>query len=108
MKEYVLLVRLNPEKLTKQNIDSIHAGWDRVLAEWKAGHHYLTGSPVVAEGLVIQNTSAPAEKGAIYSDGLRIISIIHLAALNEEEAVRLARMAPILAFGGNIEIRTKP
>ncbi|RAJ80012.1 hypothetical protein CLV59_105119 [Chitinophaga dinghuensis] len=103
MKEYVFFVRINPESLSASDLETLHAGWDTAVEHWKAGNHYIYGIPVVQPGFVVDDHNSAA--GVIREEGNRLVSFIHMSAENDEQAMQLASMAPVLQFGGSIEIR---
>ncbi|MBV8253707.1 MAG: hypothetical protein JO154_13950 [Chitinophaga sp.] len=103
MKEYVFFVRINPEALSEADLATIHAGWDEVVETWKAGNHYIYGIPVVQPGMVVGAENSAA--GVVRENGNRLVSFIHMSAENDEQAIQLAAMAPVLQFGGSVEIR---
>ncbi|NIG56377.1 hypothetical protein [Chitinophaga sp. Cy-1792] len=104
MKEYVFIVSVNPKKLTQEDIKNIHADWDKVTQEWKANNHYLYGNPVPQPGVVVSGSNKSVAQEEL-ADALRVVSFINMEAESDEQAVELAKMVPLLKYGGKVEIR---
>lgn len=106
MKTFLLVMRINPESITAEQTKEIHEKWAILVPAWKAKGIYLQGNPVVAEGMVI--TAKGVEKGAVYAETGRVVSVITIAAAGMEEAVALAKQTPLLQYGGSAEVRELP
>lgn len=103
--DYVLLVRLNPESVQPEQARNIKARWDSVVTVWNKTNSYKGGKTFLQEGTIISGSRRSVEKGALYSDHLRVISVIHLSAGSLEEATGLAKACPTLDMGGTVEVR---
>ncbi|MFB6456136.1 YciI family protein [Chitinophaga sp. Hz27] len=104
MKEYVFIVSVNPKQLTQEQIEKVRAGWDKVTAEWKANKHYLYGNPVVQAGVIVSGNNRTVAQEEL-GDAMRVVSFINIEAESDEQALELAKMVPVLDFGGKVEIR---
>jgi hypothetical protein len=106
MKKFILVMRINPAGITPEQTKDIHDKWDALVPAWKAKGIYLQGNPIVTEGMVV--TAKGAEKGAIYDETGRVVSVITIEAAGMDEAVALARQTPLLQYGGSAEVRELP
>jgi hypothetical protein len=106
MRKFILVMRINPAVLTPEQTKDIHDKWDALTPVWKAKGIYLQGNPIVADGMVV--TAKGTEKGAIYAETGRVVSVITIAAADMDEAVALARQTPLLQHGGSAEVRELP
>ncbi|NIG56378.1 hypothetical protein [Chitinophaga sp. Cy-1792] len=104
MKEYIFIVSVNPKQVTHEDILDIRAGWEKVTEEWKANNHYLYGNPVPQPGIVISGSDQSVTQEELV-DALRVVSFINMEAESDEQAVELAKMVPVLKYGGKVEIR---
>ena len=106
MRKFILIMRVNAARVTPEQAKDIHDGWDALVPAWKAKGIYLQGNPIVADGMVV--TAKGAEKGAIYAETGRVVSVITIQAADMEDAVALARQTPLLKYGGSAEVRELP
>ncbi|WP_147313905.1 YciI family protein [Deminuibacter soli] len=103
MKEYVLVMRINPNALTPAQITDVREKWAILVKEWKEKKIYVEGNQVIADGLVVKK--AGIEQGAVFSDGTRVVSFITLLANSMQEAAAWAQKTPLLLYGGSAEVR---
>jgi len=106
MKEFVFLVRLNPDGVSETEAGDIRSRWTTVLEQWQSRHLFVTSNRVVADGAVVSGKDRKVVKGSL-KDGLMVISTINLLAVDLEEVIKLAEMCPILDYGGKVEVREK-
>jgi hypothetical protein len=107
MKEYVLIMRINPAPLAPDDLTDVRAKWKKIVDDWTAREIFVTSNQIVQEGVVVSGREGTARPGSVASDGLRIVSTINIRAASLEEAAALARIVPLLEYGGTVEIREK-
>jgi hypothetical protein len=107
MKEYVLIMRINPAPLAPDNLTDVRAKWKVVVDDWTARGIFVTSNQIVQEGVVVSGREGSSHPGSVPSDGTRIVSTINIRATSLEEAATLAKVVPLLEYGGTVEIREK-
>ena len=107
MKEYVLIMRINPAPLAPDNLTAVRAKWKVVVDDWTARGIFVTSNQIVQEGVVVSGREGTSHPGSVPSDGTRIVSTINIRATSIEEAATLAKVVPLLEYGGTVEIREK-
>lgn len=107
MKEYVLIMRINPAPLAPDNLTDVRAKWKIVVDDWTARNIFVISNQIVQEGVVVSGREGSAHPGSVVSDGMRIVSTINIRAGSLEEAATLAKVVPLLEYGGTVEVREK-
>lgn len=107
MKEYVLIMRINPAPLAPEDLTDVRAKWKTVVDDWTARNIFVTSNQIVQEGVVVSGREGTSHPGSVTSEGLRIVSTINIRAASLEEAATLAKVVPLLAYGGTVEVREK-
>ena len=107
MKEYVLIMRINPAPLAPDDLTDVRAKWKKVVDDWTAREIFVTSNQIVQEGVVVSGHEGTAHPGSIFSDSTRIVSTINIRAASLDAAATLAKVVPLLEYGGSVEIREK-
>jgi hypothetical protein len=107
MKEYVLIMRINPAPLAPDNLADVRAKWKIVVDDWTARGIFVTSNQIVQEGVVVSGREGTAHPGSVTSDGARIVSTINIRAASLTEAATFAKVVPLLEYGGTVEVREK-
>ena len=105
MKEYVLLIRLNPAPMTPEIVAAVRNNWAVLREHWEQKGCYVSGNRIVQEGFLLSGADRVLSKGAVAEDGVRIISTITLLAEDMEAAIELAKACPPLDYGATVEVR---
>lgn len=107
MKEFILLVRV-PTTYSSEQAKAVNPKWDIVLAKWKADSIFVTSFIFPSEGYVLSGTDRLTKKEAVISENLKVVSSIILRSANLETAIELAKVCPVLDYGGTVEVREIP
>jgi hypothetical protein len=104
MKEFILFVRV-PVTYTTEQAKTVNPEWNLVTNKWKADGIFVTSFVCPGESYVISGAERSVKKEPVVADNLKIVSNIILLAENLENAVELAKVCPVLNYGGSIEVR---
>ena|SRR6218665_1062714 len=104
MKEYVLLIRL-PLNYGPAQAAEVRDKWNALTDQWKAAGIFVSSFVFPTESYVISGKDRNVKNGSVISNDTRVITTIFLRADSYQEALELARLAPILEQGGTVEVR---
>jgi hypothetical protein len=104
MKEFILLVRV-PLTYSSEQAKAVNPKWDLVLKKWKEDNVFVTSFVFPSESYVLSGADRLVKKEFVVSDNLKVVSSIVLRARSLESAVELAKVSPVLEYGGTVEVR---
>lgn len=107
MKEFILLVRV-PTTYSSEQAKAVNPKWNIVLDKWKADSVFVTSFVFPGESYVLSGADRLVKKIPVVADNLKVVSSIILRAASLENAVELAKVAPVLEYGGTVEVREIP
>jgi hypothetical protein len=107
MKEFILLVRV-PTTYSSEQAKAVNPKWNIVLDKWKADSVFVISFVFPGESYVLSGADRLVKKASVVADNLRVVSSIILRAASLENAVELAKVAPVLEHGGTVEVREIP
>lgn len=105
MKEYVLLIRLKENPYTPEEFKIVNERWANIVGQWKADGRFVTSFIFPSESYVLSGSARNLKKESVVHENLRVVSSIVLRAASFEEITELAKVAPVLDYGGTVEIR---
>ncbi|WP_164879140.1 antibiotic biosynthesis monooxygenase [Flavobacterium cerinum] len=105
LKEYVLLFRYPNINYTEQQLADIGNKWHKTIAGWKSKGLYISNEVFEPKGILITGTAAKISENTFAEGTMFLGAIVTVLAQNKEQAVELAKESPVLATGGNIEVR---
>lgn len=104
MKEFILFVRV-PITYTTEQAKAVTPEWNLVTDKWKADGIFVTSFVCPNDSYVISGTDRSVKKEPVVAGNQKVVSNIILLAENLESAVELAKVCPVLNYGGSIEVR---
>lgn len=104
MKQFSLLVRV-PDTYDREQAKLVNPQWDQLLEKWKNAGVYILSFAFPGESFTVSGNAKSVKKETVLSGNLRVVSNIVVQAENIQDAVELAKMCPVLPFGGTVEIR---
>jgi hypothetical protein len=104
MKEFILFVRV-PVTYTTEQAKAVNPEWNLVTDKWKADGIFVTSFVCPGDSYVISGAEKSVKNEPVIADNLRVVSNIILLAENVEDAIELAKVCPVLKYGGSIEVR---
>lgn len=107
MKEFILLVRV-PTTYSSEQAKAVNPKWNIVLDKWKADSVFVTSFVFPGESYVLSGADRLVKNSPVVADNLKVVSSIILRAASLEKAVELAKIAPVLEYGGTVEVREIP
>ncbi len=107
MKEFMLLLRV-PTTYGSEQAKAVGPKWDIVLAKWKADNVFVISYVFPGESFVVAGADRQVKSESVVTDNLRVVTGIILRAASLEDAVALAKVSPVLDYGGTIEVREIP
>jgi hypothetical protein len=107
MKEFMLLLRV-PTTYGSEQAKAVGPKWDIVLAKWKADNIFVISFVFPGESFVVSGADRQVKNESVVVDNLRVVTGIILRAESLENAVALAKVCPVLDYGGTIEVREIP
>jgi hypothetical protein len=105
MKEFILFVRV-PITYTTEQAKAVTPEWNLVTDKWKADGIFVTSFVCPNDSYVISGTDRSVKKEPVVAGNQKVVSNIILLAENLESAVELAKVCPVLNYGGSIEVRS--
>jgi hypothetical protein len=79
-----------------------------VLDKWKADSVFVTSFVFPGESYVLSGADRLVKNSPVVADNLKVVSSIILRAASLENAVELAKVVPVLEYGGTVEVREIP
>lgn len=107
MKQFSLLVRV-PDTYTTEQAKEVGPLWNELLDQWKAEGVYVTSFAFPGESYTVNGAEKSVQKQVVLSGNLKVVSNLVLQVEDMAQAIEEAKRCPVLAFGGNIEIREIP
>jgi hypothetical protein len=107
MKEFILLVQV-PVSYSNETAKSVGPQWDIVLAKWKEEGRFVTSYVFPGESYIVSGADRNTSPGPGLTNNLKQVSCIILRAENLIDAVKEAKLCPVLDHDGAIEVREVP
>lgn len=108
MKEFLLLIREDLQMAAQVSAEDMHAeiqkhiDWVEILIE---KGHYKSGNPLETSGKIVSSKNGLITDGPFVEAREGIGGYYFIAASNLDEAAKIAKGCPSLAYGTSIEIR---
>jgi hypothetical protein len=104
MKEYILLIRV-PVGYGPEQAQQVNPRWEAVLEHWKKEGVFVTSFVFPTDSHVISSPDRMSKKEMVVADNLKVVSTIVIQASDTESALEWAKMAPVVDYGGTVEVR---
>lgn len=104
MKEFIFLIRINPDQLTPGILTRLHESWQPVISNW-IGQNLLVSSLIFRQAGTVLSAGGTVQQDYLREQNDAVTGCFVLKAKDMEEATALGREFPTLSVSGSIEIR---
>lgn len=104
MKEFVFLIRINPEQLSPDLVADLGKSWQPLISGWMQ-QDLLVSSLIFRESGILLSSGGKAEQTYLREQDDVLTGCFVLKADDFAEATALGKAFPTLGIGGTVEIR---
>ena len=108
MKEYIFLLRGYPNHLTLEETQQLRLQWGRLVPRWREEKKFVEGYIFSDDGHTIEGAPERlVNDKTVIEHGMQAAGFVIILAADMEEALQLAKLCPLLDFGGTVEVRER-